>query len=37
MSVRVYSACIVLCVVAAVHRADPPSNGSYRLCLGSRY
>jgi hypothetical protein len=37
MSVCVYSVFVLFCVqVAALRRADPPSKGSYPLCIGLR-
>jgi hypothetical protein len=37
VNVRLFCVCAVLCVqVAALRRADPPSEESYRLCIGSR-
>jgi hypothetical protein len=30
--VRLFCVCVVLCVLAALRRADPPSKESYRLC-----
>jgi hypothetical protein len=34
--VRLFCVCVVLYVVAALRRADPPSKESYRLCIGLR-
>jgi hypothetical protein len=34
--VRLFCVCVVLCVLKALQRADPPSKESYRLCIGSR-
>jgi hypothetical protein len=37
MSVCVYSVFVLFCVqVAALRRADSPSEGAYRLCIGLR-
>jgi hypothetical protein len=35
--VRLFCVCIVLCVVATLRGADPPSKESYRLCKRSRH
>jgi hypothetical protein len=31
---RLFCVCLVLCAGSGLRRADPPSNDSYRLCIG---